>query len=312
MKSVDDITLREGMRVSELIDQFSGAGGFTAPMLAEAVDILESMYGPERSTIFLSFPAAPVSTGMRGVLRMLVQRKLVDVVVTTCGTLDHDLARCWGDYMRGSFEADDEVLLEKGIHRLGNVFVPLDVYGPALESRLQPFLEDLYANEGVRTISCNDLVWRMGERLADESSILYWARRNRIPVIVPGITDGAVGSQLWLFRQAHSDFQVDLLADETLLSDIVHTARRTGGLIIGGGISKHHVIWWNQFRDGLDSAVYVTTAPEHDGSLSGARMREAISWGKLRPKAHHVTIPGEATVIVPILAAALLDRLNEG
>ena len=31
---------------------------------------------------------------------------------------------------------------------------------------------------------------------------------------------------------------------------------------------------------GLDSAVGITTAPEYDGSLSGARLREAISWGK--------------------------------
>jgi deoxyhypusine synthase len=241
---------------------------------------------------------------------MLVQRKMVDVVVTTCGTLDHDLARCWGDYMRGSFDAADEELLKVGIHRLGSVFIPLDAYGPALESRMQPFLEDMYGADGIRTISGHELLWRLGEKLADESSILYWASKNEIPIIVPGITDGAVGSQLWLFRQAHSDFQIDLLADENLLSDIVHTADRTGGIIIGGGISKHHVIWWNQFREGLDSAVYVTTAPEYDGSLSGARLREAVSWGKLRPQATRVTIPGEATVIVPVLMAALLDRLK--
>ena len=60
--------------------------------------------------------------------------------------------------------------------------------------------------------------------------------------------------------------------------------------MVGGGISKHHVIWWNQYRGGLDSAVYITTAPEHDGSLSGARLREAISWGKMRPEAPHVCV----------------------
>ena len=75
--------------------------------------------------------------------------------------------------------------------------------------------------------------------------------------------------------------------------------------MIGGGISKHHVIWWNQFRNGLDYAVQVTTAPEWDGSLSGARVREAVSWGKVKPEARRVTVEGDATVLLPLLAGAL-------
>ncbi len=38
---------------------------------------------------------------------------------------------------------------------------------------------------------------------------------------------------------------------------------------MGGGLSKHHTLWWNQYRGGLDYAVYITTASEWDGSLSG-------------------------------------------
>ena len=78
---------------------------------------------------------------------------------------------------------------------------------------------------------------------------------------------------------------------------------------MGGGISKHHLLWWNQFRDGLDYAVYITTAAEYDGSLSGARTREAISWGKVSEKAKHVTIDGDVTVVLPLMTAALLDRV---
>ncbi len=86
-------------------------------------------------------------------------------------------------------------------------------------------------------------------------------------------------------------------------------AEKTGALMIGGGISKHHTIWWNQFRDGLDYAVYVTTAVEYDGSLSGARVREAVSWGKVREDADYVTIDGDATVLLPLMIAAVLERL---
>ena len=82
---------------------------------------------------------------------------------------------------------------------------------------------------------------------------------------MPGITDGAVGSQLWLFWQDHRDLSLDLFSDEQRLSDLVFEAKRSGAVILGGGISKHHTIWWNQFRGGLDAALYVSTAVEWDG-----------------------------------------------
>jgi len=141
-----------------------------------------------------------------------------------------------------------------------------------------------------------------------DDTILYWAWKNKIPVFIPGITDGAVGSQLWQFSQNH-DFKVDVLADEKEIAKIIFEAKKAGALILGGGISKHHVIWWNQFRDGLDYAVQISTAPEWDGSLSGAQTREAISWGKLKEKAKHITIEGDVTVLFPIIVAALSERL---
>jgi deoxyhypusine synthase len=75
--------------------------------------------------------------------------------------------------------------------------------------------------------------------------------------------------------------------------------------MLGGGISKHHVIWWNQFKGGLDYAVYITTASQYDGSLSGARLTEAVSWGKVKEKAKYTTIDGDITIILPIMFSYL-------
>jgi deoxyhypusine synthase len=80
-------------------------------------------------------------------------------------------------------------------------------------------------------------------------------------------------------------------------------------LIVGGGISKHHTIWWNQFKDGLDYVVYVSTADEWDGSLSGARPREAVSWGKISIKAKRIMVEGDASVILPVMMSGLVSRL---
>jgi deoxyhypusine synthase len=129
-------------------------------------------------------------------------------------------------------------------------------------------------------------------------------------VYVPGITDGAVGYQTWLFSQDH-DFKLNLLKDSGELSEIVFNAKRSGALLIGGGISKHHTLWWNQFKDGLDYAVYISTADEWDGSLSGARPREAVSWGKISEKAKTMMIEGDASLILPLMVGALITRIGK-
>ena len=308
---VRDIQLRKGMNSNELIKELYDSGGFTAKKVATGVDILETMMDEKNCTKFLSFPACIISTGTRGVIKELLKRKLFDVMITTCGTLDHDLARVWKDYFHGSFLADDKKLHKKGINRLGNIFIPIESYGTVLEEKMQPVVSKLYSKK--KKWSTKDIIWEFGKTLEKEKngkdSIMYWAWKNKIPIYVPGITDGAFGSQLWMYYQSHRDFTIDLFQDEQELSDVVFDAKKTGALIIGGGISKHHVIWWTQFRDGLDYAVYLTTAVEHDGSLSGARLREAISWGKLKEKAKHVTVEGDATVLLPLMASALLERL---
>jgi deoxyhypusine synthase len=308
-KPVKDMRLRPGMTVGELVAQMDEACGFTSKAIADGVDVLEDMIKDRKCVRFLSFPACINATGLRGVIRDLVKERFFDAVITTCGTLDHDLARAWKDYYHGDFELDDRKLHKKGVNRLGNVLVPNDSYGIVLEKRLQPILQSMY-DDGKKSPSTSEFVRYLGEQVDDDGSILYWAAKNKVPVFVPGITDGSVGSQVWTFRQTHRDFTVDVFKDEDELAGMVFGTKTTGALIIGGGISKHHTIWWNQFKDGLDYAVYLTTAMEHDGSLSGARVKEAISWGKVKEKARTVNIDGEATAILPLMVAALLDRLH--
>ena len=304
---VKDIQINSNTTLENLISQFGEAGGFVASKIPIATSIIKNMNEKE-CTKFLSFPADIMATGTRGLIRQLVENDMVDVVVTTCGTLDHDIARILADYYHGDFAMDDEKLREEGVSRLGNVLVPDDSYGIPIENWIQPILEDLYSQES-RWPPWK--IWHeLGLRLAKEEnsseSFLVECAKKNIKVFVPGPTDGAVGSQLWLFWQNHKDFTLDVLAEEHELSDIVHEAKSTGALIVGGGISKHHTIWWNQFRDGLDYAVQVTTAPEWDGSLSGARVREAVSWGKVRPKARRITVEGDATVLLPLILGPLL------
>jgi len=306
MKKVKDVEIGPSKGSAEILEQMAELGGFQGNKVAKAVNVLERMIKDEKSLNFLSFPACLVATGIRGVFKEMVKRKWFDLVITTCGTLDHDLARSWGDYYQASFELDDEDVKKKGFSRLGSVLVPDEVYSERVEAKVQEFLSAIYTKK--KELATYELIWEFGKRMNAKDSIIYWATKNKIPIIVPGITDGMIGYQLWMFSQ-DKDFRVDVLKDEQLLNDMVWEAEKSGALIVGGGISKHHTIWWNQFRGGLDYAVYLTTAIELDGSLSGATPREAVSWGKIKEKAEKVLIWGEATSILPLMVSALASRM---
>jgi deoxyhypusine synthase len=307
MKIVKDFKIEKGASVDNLIKQMMDSGGFTSKNLAIGVDILERMIKNKNSLNFLSFPACIIATGTRGVITEMVKRKWFDVVITTCGTLDHDIARSYKDYYHGHFMMDDKELHKKGVNRLGNVLVPNESYGNIIEDKMKEWLKEIYS-EDKKELATYELCWELGKRMKNKDSILHWCWKNGIHMIIPGITDGAVGYQIWQFAQDH-DFKIDILEDEKLLSDLVWNAKKSGALVVGGGISKHHTIWWNQFKKGLDYAVYISTAVEYDGSLSGARPREAVSWGKINEKAKFVAIEEDATIVLPIIYASLLERI---
>jgi len=307
-RPVKDIKIENNEKIEKIFEELSRSGGFESTNLSNGLDILEEMISDGNCLKFLSFVGAIVSTGLRGIIKDMFKNNWFNIAITTCGALDHDIARHFSNYKEGSFTMDDKELADQNIHRLGNILVPMDSYGPLIEEKMQEFLEREY-KQGVREMSTADICKMIGKNLG-EDSFLYWANRNNISVVVPGIMDGAVGSQIWLFSQKHADFKLNLISDSDLLSGLIFKAKKSGALMIGGGISKHHTLWWNQYREGLDYAVYITTAQEFDGSLSGALIREAISWGKVTQSAKQTTIHAEATTILPFLYAALLSKLS--
>ncbi|MBA4459068.1 MAG: deoxyhypusine synthase [Nitrosopumilus sp.] len=307
-RPVKDIEIDSNTSIEKIFEELSKSGGFESVNLSAGVDILSEMITDKQCLKFISFVGAVVSTGLRGILKDMLKNKWFDVAITTCGALDHDIARHFSHYKEGSFTMDDNELADQDIHRLGNVLVPMDSYGPLIEEKMQGFLEEEY-QQGVKEMTTAEICKMIGKHLG-EDSFLYWAYKNDISVVVPGIMDGAVGSQIWLFTQKHNDFKLNMAGDADLLSGYIFKAEKSGAFMIGGGISKHHTLWWNQYREGLDYAFYITTAQEFDGSLSGALVREAISWGKVTQKAKQSTLHAEVTTILPFIYAALVSKLQ--
>lgn len=307
-KDVKDYSINQKTSINQILENMTDSGGFEGRHLANGVEILKKMLNEKNCTRFISFVGALMSTGNRGIVRDMIKNKMFDCIITTCGALDHDIAKSFSSYYEGDFRLDDQFLLKKDIHRLGNILIPNKNYGPLIEDKVQPILQKLYHDsKSSREFAPSEIIRYIGSHL-NESSFLYWAFKNNIPVFVPGIVDGAVGNQIWLFNQSHKDFKIDILKDQTKLSEIIFDAKKTGAFMMGGGLSKHHTLWWNQYRGGLDYAVYITTASEWDGSLSGAPVAEAISWGKVTTQAKQVTVHADVSVVLPFIYYALISK----
>jgi deoxyhypusine synthase len=291
------------VRLGKLLEQM-GSAGFQATNLAAGVEIIRRMKN-EKATVFLTFTANMAASGLRSLFARMCEKRMVDVIITTGGAIEHDFIRSFRPYLLGDFNMDDAQLHKKGMNRIGNIIVPTERY-VFLEKKIQPLFARMYRKK--KAISPSEIALEMGRMAKDKRSFLYWAAKNSIPVFSPGITDSAIGLQSYFFKQDHPDFVIDVTGDMKSLADVTLNADKTGGIILGGGISKHHALGANLVRGGMDYAVYVTTSSPWDGSLSGARTNEAISWGKIKSaKArNHVTIDGDATIVFPLLISEFL------
>ncbi|KAJ1421058.1 DHS-like NAD/FAD-binding domain superfamily [Sesbania bispinosa] len=120
-----------------------------------------------------------------------------------------------------------------------------------------------------------------------------------------GLTDGSLGDMLYFHSFRSPGLIVDIVQDiRAMNGEAVHASpRKTGMIILGGGLPKHHICNANMMRNGADYAVFINTAQEFDGSDSGARPDEAVSWGKIRSSAKTVKVHCDATIAFPLLVA---------
>ena len=172
LDKIKDIDVNEIKTFPDLLNAMGEMGGFNASLTNDGFKIIQNMIDDSQCLKFLSFPAALVATGNRGLLKELIKRKYFDVIITTCGTLDHDLARTYRDYYQGDFDFDDILLDKNDIHRLGNIFIPKTSYGEIIEEKMTHILENLY-NSDQKNLAPSDIIKEMGITIDNEDSILY-------------------------------------------------------------------------------------------------------------------------------------------
>ncbi|XP_021689360.1 deoxyhypusine synthase isoform X2 [Hevea brasiliensis] len=296
---IEGYDFNEGVNYSQLLKSMVSTG-FQASNLGDAIavvnhmldwrladeDITEDCNEEERDPayresvkckVFLGFTSNLVSSGVRDIIRYLVQHHMVDVVVTTAGGIEEDLIKCLAPTYKGDFYLPGAHLRSKGLNRIGNLLVPNDNYCK-FEDWIIPIFDQMLKEQ---------------------------IEENNIPVFCPGLTDGSLGDMLYFHSFRSPGLIVDIVQDiRAMNGEAVHASpRKTGIIVLGGGLPKHHICNANMMRNGADYAVFINTAQEFDGSDSGARPDEAVSWGKIRGSAKTVKVHCDATIAFPLLVA---------
>lgn len=319
----------EGLNYEKLMQHFKTTG-FQAMHLGKAIEevnrmlecrdrplenvsrhIDEHLKPKTNCTIFLGYTSNMASAGIRDVIRFLVQHKLVDVLVTTTGGVEEDFIKCMASTYLGDFKLKGETLRKQGWNRTGNLIVPNENYC-LFETWFQPILTQMLKeqNEEGTNWTPSKMIARMGREINNEESIYYWAYKNNIPVFSPAITDGAIGDNVYFHSYHHPGFRIDIAEDITYINNISVNAKNTGMIIIGGGLTKHHICNANMMRNGADFSVYLNTAGEFDGSDAGASPDEAVSWGKIKMTAIPVKVVADATLTFPLIVAETFAKYH--
>jgi deoxyhypusine synthase len=302
MQMVEQLEIEPGMSVNALVQRM-GRCGFGARRLAEAAAIYEKMLCGD-FTKFLTVSGAMVPAGMRAIVSDLIRRGHVDVLVITGANLVHDMIESFGGHCLGNSDSDDAALRAEGKSRIYDVFLRDEDFA-GFEELMQSILP-----EGDRPISGRELLAILGGRIEDRGSILRSAYDKGVPVFCPALPDSMIGLQAWMFSQTRK-LTVDAFADIKEIVDICYESRAAGIVIVGGGTPKNFALQSMLVTPrSFDLAIQLSTDTPENGGLSGATLSEAVSWGKVSEKAEAVTVYGDATITLPLLAAAALERLQ--
>ena len=275
--------------------------------LARAADIWEQMLRDKETTKFFGLAGAMVPAGMGGIVSDLIKDGHIDILVSTGANLTHDIIEAIGcRHFHGTAFCDDIELRRDEINRIYDVYLPNEAF-----EHFEEFMQGVFGElEPGSTISISALLEHIGKHA--KSGILHTAAQKKIPVYNPAVQDSMIGLQFWLFSQTNK-VTVDAFADMPALMDRCFTAKKAGAMLVGGGVPKNFILQSMLMTpNGFSYAIQLTGDRPDLGGLSGATLDEARSWGKITEDAQAVTVYGDATITLPVLAAAVTERLHHG
>ena len=307
LKDVNQFHLETDDGIVDLISNLSNTG-FNAKRLALGCKIYEEMIYDKECVKFFGLAGAIVPAGMQGVIYDFIQEGFIDILVTTGANLTHDIAETLGfHHKQGELKAntvDDIELNDEHLNRIYDVFLPNDVY-----EGIEDFVSKLKIPD--KNMSVSSFLQFLGEQLPeDRTSIIQLCAKKRIPIFCPAFTDSGLALQLGFH---HQSLNLNHFEDMRKMVDIAWDAKQAGICIVGGGVPKNFIMQSLQFcPNSAKYAIQITLDRPETGGLSGATLKEAISWGKVNRNAKFSTIISDATIALPLILWYLKNRNCSG
>jgi deoxyhypusine synthase len=281
--------------VRQLID--GGFQAFNAGRLSEACHIFsDKMLAPASdTTIGLTVAGALTPAGLGGCVIELMERGLIDFMISTGANLYHDLHYALNFKLhRGSPFLDDVELYKQGIIRIYDVLFPATVL---LET--DAYIRDFLVRSGLEgPISTSEFHYQLGLDLlarnpeCAEYSVVAKAATCGVPIYTSSPGDSSIGMNIAYHELMNgSTLMIDPNRDVNEVCAIILAGHQNGCVILGGGSPKNFYLQgqptlWEVYgipKGGNDYFIQITTDQVVWGGLSGATPAEAVSWGKVNP-----------------------------
>jgi len=309
LQKIRHMQLKPGMPLSRIAKEMEGTHVLGSGRFGRAVSILTEMWRSNAYRNILAFAGPLVPGGLRKLIIDLIAGGYVHAVVTTGANVTHDIVESLGfRHIAGSPDLDDKALRKRNLSRIYDILITQSAIN-RLEKTAYKILNQIPAEQR-RNIASYELLWEVGKRLTARPSILATAQRHRVPVFCPGIYDSMLGLNLWTFGRLNP-LVINPMRDFSRLVDLTYESKKTGLIILGGGMPKHQAMIANVYRGGTDAAIQITLDRPEAGGTSGAPLEEAISWGKIRSPNRLATVIGDATILFPLIAIAALERVQK-
>ncbi len=303
---VSHIDLTKAMTVSSLVRSMNAVGVLGAGRLGRAATIVSKMFEDPECFTYLSMSGPMVPGGLRNIISYLVNEGYIDIIITSGANIVHDLIEAYGGaHYRVPQGQNDSVLREAGMGRIADLYVQEKDF-ETFEKRIYDFLDSLSESERM-TLSPSEFLQMLGKTIEDEHSIIRQATLKGVPVFAPGLMDSMLGFHLYTYSTT-TKLTLDFVKDLRILGQLVTESKKTGAIMLGGGLTKHFTMGSTILRGGLDLAVQVTLDRPEGGSLGGAPLEEGVSWQKMQTEAVFESVIGDATIIFPLLIIAALER----
>jgi deoxyhypusine synthase len=300
LKEVNHIEITDKTNIEDLINSLADTG-FNAKRLALACKIYEEMVNDKECVKFFGLAGALIPAGMRNIIHDFIEEGFIDIFITTGATLTHDIAETLGyHHLQGDINIDDSDLHEKEINRIYDIFLPNEVY-----EGIEDFVSQLKIPDENMPVS--EFLEFLGTKIPDdENSILKICAEKKIPIFCPAFTDSGLALQLGFH---HQNLNLNHFKDMLKMVNLAWEAKKAGICIIGGGVPKNFIMQSLQFCPNSASyAIQITMDRPEPGGLSGATLREAISWGKVNENAKYSTVISDATIVLPLILWFLKER----